>query len=160
RVKTLNPAVTTILGGANCEGEMAEGILSTGARVDYVFSGESEKTFPDFLEALSRGQKPASRIINGKPCKDMDSVPLMSSREYFDQRALFLPRSAPGALTHLSYETSRGCWWGQKQHCTFCGLNGEGMTYRRKSAERVITELRSLLSESPTRSVVMTDNIM
>src|SRR5262249_41725 len=46
------------------------------------------------------------------------------------------------------------------QHCTFCGLNGEGMSYRRKSNERVIAELENLLRESPTRSVVMTDNIM
>jgi ribosomal peptide maturation radical SAM protein 1 len=160
RLKALDPAVVTILGGANCEGEMAEGILSTGARVDYVFSGESEKTFPDFLETLSRGGKAENRIILGKPCMDMDAVPFMSSREYFDQRKLYLPRSAPGSVTHLSYETSRGCWWGQKQHCTFCGLNGEGMTYRKKSTGRVIAELGRLIEESPTRKVVMTDNIM
>ena len=23
----------------------------------------------------------------------------------------------------LLYETARGCWWGAKSHCTFCGLN-------------------------------------
>lgn len=30
----------------------------------------------------------------------------------------------------INFETSRGCWWGQKSHCTFCGLNGLGMNYR------------------------------
>ena len=31
-------------------------------------------------------------------------------------------------------ETSRGCWWGERSHCTFCGLNGMGMTYRSKNS--------------------------
>jgi len=48
-VKAAAPGTLTILGGANCEGEMAEGILSLGAHIDYVFSGESEQTFPQFL---------------------------------------------------------------------------------------------------------------
>src|SRR5882672_6679682 len=38
--------VTTIIGGANCEGQMAEGIRSIAPFIDYVFSGESEQTFP------------------------------------------------------------------------------------------------------------------
>jgi hypothetical protein len=43
-------------------------------------------------------------------------------------------RIEPGLLI----ETSRGCWCGAVSHCTFCGLNGEGMAYRRKSPQRVI----------------------
>lgn len=30
----------------------------------------------------------------------------------------------------LLFETSRGCWWGEKAHCTFCGLNGASMKFR------------------------------
>ena len=30
----------------------------------------------------------------------------------------------------LLFETSRGCWWGEKAHCTFCGLNGATMNFR------------------------------
>jgi ribosomal peptide maturation radical SAM protein 1 len=160
RIKALDPNIVTILGGANCEGEMAEGLLSTGARIDYIFSGESEKTFPEFLGALFGGALPQEKIIVGQPCSDMDAIPYLSFREFFLQRELFLPNSTSPSATYLSYETSRGCWWGQKQHCTFCGLNGEGMAYRRKSPERVLSELRALLDESPTRKLVMTDNIM
>jgi magnesium-protoporphyrin IX monomethyl ester (oxidative) cyclase len=35
---------------------------------------------------------------------------------------------------HLLFETSRGCWWGQKSHCTFCGLNGGTINYRAMEA--------------------------
>ena len=110
---------------------MAEGLLSLDSKVDYVFSGESEETFPHSVRSVRSGVRPASRIIHGHPCTDMDSLPLLSSKEYFEQRSACLPHSAPSHSTYLTFETSRGCWWGQKHHCTFCGLNGEGMGYRR-----------------------------
>jgi ribosomal peptide maturation radical SAM protein 1 len=160
RIKLLAPNTVTVLGGANCEGEMAEGLAALDLKVDHFFSGESEETFPEFVRAVLSGERPATRIIQGRPCEDMDAIPNTSCGEYFDQRARFLPHSVPVRATYLSYETSRGCWWGQKQHCSFCGLNGEGMAFRRKSPERVIDELRAALRESPTRNISMTDNIM
>ncbi|KAF5407071.1 MAG: hypothetical protein Udaeo2_28550 [Candidatus Udaeobacter sp.] len=35
-------------------GEMADGILSLGSAVDFVFSGESDASFPEFLRAVNR----------------------------------------------------------------------------------------------------------
>jgi len=160
-VKQLRPATLTILGGANCEGEMAQGIVSLGARIDYVFSGESEVTFPEFVSAVLAGAPPSTGIIYGKPCMDLDALPPPDYAEYYDQRKRLLPRSslAP-AETELLFQTSRGCWWGEKQHCTFCGLNGEGMEFRQKSAEQAIQELRVLSRAHPTKKIFMTDNIM
>ena len=159
-VKRNQSEVVTVLGGGNCEGEMAEGLATICPHVDYIFSGESEATFPEFVSSVLAGSRPTSRIVSGRPCIDLDALPTPAYAEYFQQRSSFLPLSASHRWTSISYETSRGCWWGQKQHCTFCGLNGEGMGYRRKSADRVIEELRSIMKESPTRSIIMADNIM
>src|SRR5207237_3798341 len=60
----------------------------------------------------------------------------------------------------LPWETSRGCWWGQKRHCTFCGLNGEGMEFRARSADRTIADLQDLLARYPECNIAMSDNIM
>ena len=49
-IKKHCPDTITIIGGSNCEGEMAEGIASLSDDVDYIFSGESETTFLDFLQ--------------------------------------------------------------------------------------------------------------
>ena len=159
RIKQLNPDIVTVLGGANCEGEMAEGLRTLGTRVDYIFSGESEETFPAFVRDVLAGSPPATPVLYGRPCSNLDALPPLSSKEFFEQRAACIP-AEPLKATYLTYETSRGCWWGAKQHCTFCGLNGEGMAFRRKSPERVIDELRRLLAESPTKNISMTDNIM
>jgi ribosomal peptide maturation radical SAM protein 1 len=152
----------TIIGGANCEGEMAEGIRSLAPFIDYVFSGESEETFPRFVGAVTRGERPSEPIIQGRPCEDMDAVPTVEFDDYFEQRAgVFTPEdSAAVGPSSIVYETSRGCWWGEKQHCTFCGLNGEGMGFRTKSAERVVAEIRTLAGKYHPQTIIMADNIM
>jgi ribosomal peptide maturation radical SAM protein 1 len=38
----------------------------------------------------------------------------------------------------LLFETSRGCWWGEKAHCTFCGLNGQTMAYRSMEPDKAV----------------------
>lgn len=38
----------------------------------------------------------------------------------------------------LLYEASLGCWWGEKHHCTFCGLNGTTMKFRAGGAGALV----------------------
>jgi len=161
RIKTLSKDTITILGGANCEGEMARGIASLRSGIDYIFSGESEVTFPAFVRAILAGLRPEARLLYGEPCRDMDALPTPTYTEFYEQRSRFLPISkVPAGETQIPYETSRGCWWGEKHNCTFCGLNGERMAFRQKSPDRVFEDLRALLETHPTRKVTMTDNIM
>ena len=162
RLKDLAPEKTVLLGGANCEGEMADGILSLGSAVDYVFRGESERTFPEFLRSFRSAAQPSGRIIDGEVHRDLDSIPLTDFSEFFEQREVLLPGSAYVAddVAWLPYEASRGCWWGQKHHCTFCGINGQGMVFRERSAERVVQDLRTLVARHGLKRICMTDNIM
>lgn len=160
-VKRCCPETITILGGANCEGPMADGVASLGAPIDYVFSGQSEETFVDWLQTVKAGVRPPQHVIKGHRPLDMDDLPPPNYQSWFAQRALFLDKAkvAPKEV-FVTYESSRGCWWGEKHHCTFCGLNGLGMRYSEKSADKVIEDLRYLLAQSPTRNVQLTDNIM
>lgn len=164
RIKQLRPDIITIMGGPNCEAEMAEGVTTLSPLIDYIFSGESEETLVAFLQQVAENKLPAERIISGQPCQEMDSLPTPDFSEFYEAVRHYLPELAaqPGQLA-LVYESSRGCWWGQKHHCTFCGLNGMGMGFRQKSPEKVIAELESLLAAHPTSASVwvqMTDNIM
>jgi len=60
----------------------------------------------------------------------------------------------------LLIETSRGCWWGAKHHCTFCGLNGSGMVYRSKSPARALAEIDYLTERHGVRQIEFVDNIL
>lgn len=63
----------------------------------------------------------------------------------------------------LLFETSRGCWWGERAHCTFCGLNGLTMKYRSKSADVAMSQFGSLFRYAgrlPYLRLQCVDNIM
>ena len=87
---------------------------------------------------------------------DMDALPYPDMSDYF----AMLARSAPGVVPTMLMETSRGCWWGAKPHCTFCGLNGQTMTFRSKSAGRALDEIDALTRDNDCQLLSMVDNIM
>jgi ribosomal peptide maturation radical SAM protein 1 len=91
----------------------------------------------------------------------MDALPDPDYDDYFS--AVFRlgsDRVMDDKLPLLLFESSRGCWWGQKHHCTFCGLNNNGMAFRRKSPERVLEEVARLSSRYAILNFEAVDNIM
>ena len=67
---------------------------------------------------------------------DLDALPYPDYTDFFAQfeRSQFGKNWQPSVFV----ETSRGCWWGERMHCTFCGLNGATMAFRSKSAPRAL----------------------
>src|SRR5690606_24641953 len=80
--------------------------------------------------------------------------------DYFDELAQAAPRLDDLRVPHLPFETSRGCWWGEVSHCTFCGLNGETMRFRSKGATRALDELERLVTRHRGHPVAVVDNII
>lgn len=161
RIKSKNPNIITMMGGSNCEREMGEGILSLSDNIDYVFSGKSEETFPSFLKAVFHSNLPKNKIIQSGEPVDVEDIPLMDYTHYYEQMRHFsLDEIIPKDEILLLYETSRGCWWGQKHQCNFCGLNGDDIVFNQKSCDKIIRELKILLDKHPSNTVIMVDSIM
>ncbi len=156
------PHCRLLIGGANCEGPMAEGMAAYLPEVDHVFSGEAELVFADFLTALALdpNHHAGQKIIHCPPNEAVNALPPNDFSDYFQQFDAFLPHSAKRSLLELPYESSRGCWWGQKHHCTFCGLNGQGMGFREKHPDKVFEEIMSLQATGEAKRILMADNIM
>jgi ribosomal peptide maturation radical SAM protein 1 len=158
RVKQADANIITVLGGSLCEGDMAEGILSLKSSIDYVFSGEGETTFPTFARKVLSGHLPGKGIIYGKEVMNLDTISLPNFEEYFKQKEkIYSQQSSSKSSIWVPYETSRGCSW---RRCTFCGLNGERMSYRTKSPGKIIEELKQLVNRHNGCIVNMADNIM
>jgi ribosomal peptide maturation radical SAM protein 1 len=64
-----------------------------------------------------------------------------------------LPQSIP-------FESSRGCWWAENCHCTFCGFNTSHIKYRKKTKEKIINEIIHLKNKYGVKVLMATDNIM
>jgi ribosomal peptide maturation radical SAM protein 1 len=93
-----------------------------------------------------------------EPVVDMDSLPVPDFDDYFAERKRF-GMFKPEDLV-LPLESSRGCWWGAKSHCTFCGLNANGMGYRQKDYERFRAEVQTVVERYRPRYLFMADNIL
>lgn len=169
RVKGLDPSILVALGGANVEGEMGEALFEAYGFLDVVVSGEGEHRFPPLVEAwlddrplpAIEGVRVRPGLLEAGPVRRIDAVdlavlPIPDYDEWFAEFQAAGLELEPRLLV----ETSRGCWWGQRSHCTFCGLNGRGMAFRSKPTERMLEEIRILQRRHPGCSFGVADNIL
>lgn len=162
-IKDVAPHIRIVMGGANVAGRMADGLAQSIPWIDHFFDGEADTAFPEFCEQLIANENSQfPRVIRCGQIRDMNRVAtpdftdfMATLREFRDQDCL--PAELPYYLTS---ESSRGCWWGEKHHCTFCGLNGEGMAHRHKSAEHFLNELKHLKDRWGIATFNLTDNIL
>ena len=174
RLKEIYPGITTVFGGANFEGDMGVEYVRALPWIDYAVLGEGDVAFPELVSRLSDGHDPSgipgvSHRVKGttvradepSQVRDMNTLPVPDYSDYFDALARLGRRSVVGHdAVHLLYESSRGCWWGEKHHCTFCGLNGLGMQFRSKSPDRVVADIRELTDTYKILRIFAVDNIL
>ncbi len=168
RLKAAPDAAVVVFGGANCEGPMGLRLLRSFDCIDFVCSGEADVSFPRLLDALAAGESApvagvlargaAREPVRSAPVLDMDALPYPVFDGYFARLAT--SRLAGLFDAHLVFESSRGCWWGAKHHCTFCGLNGDTMAFRSKSPERAFAEIAHLTQRYGSRKLGCVDNIL
>jgi ribosomal peptide maturation radical SAM protein 1 len=175
RIKEAFPQVQTVFGGSNFEDEMGLELIRSSPWIDYAVLGEGDEAFPELLVALSE-DKPTEgipgvasrgrdgRVKFGGPRKlleSLDQLPIPRYDEYFTRAEAtgLLPPSRRRS-TRIPFETARGCWWGAKHHCTFCGLNANGMQFRSKSPRVAENELAALARAHGTFTFNAVDNIV
>lgn len=173
RIKESHPSICTVFGGANMEGEMGPEYARAFPFIDHIVCGEGDLVFPALLRALSVNGSEIqlagviSRTSGGirsegqaSPVTNLDASPIPNYSAYFE-RAIqlgLLPQYKANWV--IPFESSRGCWWGQKHHCTFCGLNGIGMAYRAKSSNRLLAELTHQTRKHHVSYFEAVDNIL
>jgi ribosomal peptide maturation radical SAM protein 1 len=174
-IKSAYPNTTIVFGGANWEGEMGCELHRHFPFVDYACSGEADKSFPTLVEHILAGKKPedfgasvpgliyrqnSETIFTGSasPVTALDELPIPDYSDYFHD--LNQSTISSTALPMLLLETSRGCWWGAKSHCRFCGLNGGAMVFRSKSPQRVLGEIEHLTELWGIEFIEVVDNII
>jgi len=158
KLKDRRPNMISVMGGANCETPMGEELVKHVPQLDFAFSGPALISFPQLVEHCRDGNLAACHQIKGVFSKQNaamlksgdrigqelpldEAIPLdyRSFIESFDEKFPELKKTKT-----LTFETSRGCWWGERSHCTFCGLNGASMGYRSMSPELAVKQFEAL----------------
>jgi len=135
--KSLSKEAIFVAGGSHATGD-PEGTLCLG--FDFVFAGESERTFPAFLRQFLRGKLPGIKILRGdKNSSIFASCPPHSLAEHF-----FSP-----------VEITRGCPY----YCAFCQTPRIfGHSPQHRSAADVAMHLRQTISYGYRQSAFISPN--
>jgi len=174
-LKRLDPSIFCLFGGANYDGPMGPAYMRAFDCIDAVVVGEADEAFPRILAALRYGGElpelpgvvtrarlgEAERIGRATFVGSLDRLPIPDYDDYFAALERHgIDRKRFGNPMRIPFESARGCWWGEKSHCTFCGLNGLGMGFREKSAPVVADELETLSRRHRTLVFSSVDNIL
>lgn len=175
RIKALSRETRVIFGGANCDGPMGAEMARSFPFLDATVSGEGDLVLPELVKRMMAREPFAdvqgvytpetgdialreNKLRPPATVTDMDSLPMADYSDFFD--GLNQAKIDPPIQAKVLFETSRGCWWGEINHCTFCGLNGQTMTFRSKSPERALQEVLYLARTYPGCQLGAMDNIL
>ena len=155
-IKDSYPHIKIVFGGAGCSGAMAEAMIRSFPFIDYICQGEGDISFPLLVNSLLQKKQVEPGQIPGILCRcenksnlycekvssvsDLDTLPYPDFSEYFS----YLKENGMFDM-HIPLETSRGCWWGEVNRCTFCShcINPD-MVFKSKSPQRVMKEVNYL----------------
>ena len=170
--KEKNPPLI-LVGGANCMGDLGAALIEHIEAYDYAFLGEADEVFADVCARLLRdGEIPPSELPYGvlsrrsprpratvhRVTKEVETLPIPNFDDFFRTFRELFPNEKN---VHFMVEGSRGCWWGRKKPCTFCGLNGPARNYREKTTRRLADEIEELSVRYPEAKIcVFTDSIL
>ena len=177
-LKERHPGIVTLLGGANCTGEMGIANATAFPWLDMVFSGEADDALPSLVDRIMRhgftqavSVPPLGAITQANvrtlgravppPCAVLSDINRAAEPDYDDYFATLSRLSFVDAIVPcIALESSRGCWWGGKSGCIFCGLNGLNMSFRSKDPGRVMAEVERAAARYRTRRIEFVDNIL
>jgi ribosomal peptide maturation radical SAM protein 1 len=173
-LRSLSPSLTIIMGGANCEGDMGRELARRYPFIDLVVSGEADLVIAPLVSGLLRGEhwkaneglRPivdmrvsTDSFLQTRMVASLADQPRPEFDSYFENMSQH-PSVAAKVDIEIPMESSRGCWWGEKHHCTFCGLNGATMAFRSKAPEAVVQDIQAYAAKYPGRKISFVDNIM
>jgi radical SAM superfamily enzyme YgiQ (UPF0313 family) len=138
--------------------------------VDYVIYGEGEETLLELLQAIAKEASPSEGTLRdiqglcfatneGVVCNtprplidDLDALPYPARHLYELER---YPLYAPSGEPMVTLLSSRGCPY----NCSYCFKGIVGRTYRQRSAESVLGEIRHLVEHYGYRHIYFIDDL-
>ena len=169
-VKTYDPKLTTVVGGAHISSDPEGAFLNFGKQiVDYGWVGEAETSFPGFLQKLEKGDKDFSKIpgvawwegdkVKHNPLMYVDDLDALGAPAWDLLKPETYPESQHGAFFKkfpiAPIITTRGCPFS----CTFCSAPMmSGKKLRHHSLEYVLAQINHLYHDRGVREIHIVDD--
>jgi ribosomal peptide maturation radical SAM protein 1 len=138
-LREAHPHLRVVLGGSLLEPPTAAVVAERYPWLSALFSGYAEGSLLDYLDEWPA---PSPCVIYEPPGPlELDTLPVPEYDDYLE--ALTASGLRSQLELRIPVELSRGCWWGERRRCAFCGLR-QSLAYQQKSVERALEELQTL----------------
>lgn len=167
QLREIRPDIQILFGGYALHGTVAKTVASAFPWIDAIVLGDGERAIVEVTTQLLKQEAcksdrslPGTRILNADKVA-MTDVPLPEYDDWFAQTSRLASEHKVRITTKvLPVEASRGCWWGQKSHCIFCGIDDETLRYRFRSSEETLNMLHHLRQQYGDHTFRFSDYIM
>ena len=161
KVRELYPEIKIVIGGFGTADE-ALAMMNNFGYYDYAIWGEGEYPLLHLYEALEFSSYTDVPNLIYRSKNGMSQINQSKKKAYFDLNSNIFPDYSdfftqnPNNINGITlpFEGSRGCHW---RKCRFCYLN-DGYSYRTKSNENKIKELKHQIEKYQIRKFNFADN--
>lgn len=164
-VKKILPDITVVVGGAHPSAEYGN-LIKTHRQIDIAVAGEGEHTMKEIIECLDGGGslkqvKGIAYRVNGEAqvTPQRELIQDLSTLPFADWESLPMHKYWYNYTVKKNYAVilfSRGCPFS----CTFCAKNITGKSFRKRSPEHVIEELKLLYDKFGVRDLLVADSLL
>ncbi|HAH33119.1 MAG TPA: hypothetical protein DCL44_12475 [Elusimicrobia bacterium] len=134
---------------------------------DYLFIGECETTFPEFIRRFAKGERSpevpgvmmrrnGEIVYRGDPpmLEDLDKAP--PPARHLLSNDLYFMGTMKGRKLYSSIQMSRGCPFS----CVFCASDLHGKRFRQRGLENVMNELELVVRKMGTSHIYFVDDTL
>lgn len=156
-IKLKKPEIKIVFGGYAISNPVGANLLKTFPYIDAIVEGDGEviieklanssvgncqlNSIPGVLTRSEIGIKKNMPL----PTIDLNKSSIPNFLDWFLNISSLKENDKVTVKTSvLPVEASRGCWWGEHNHCVFCGIDDETLKFRFKSPENFFLMLETL----------------
>ena len=167
-IHKIDPSVTIAFGGYALKGPIGQNILDSFSFVNYVVTGPGEEYIVELAKNAQRKKDYVAKKESNAPrtTVHINNYPIEKSPmpDFDDYKNQLLELDSKEKIKIdwrvIPYEASRGCWWGAKSHCVFCGIDKEDLVYSYKPEKKVLEEIMSNSEKYSIPTVRFVDYIL
>jgi ribosomal peptide maturation radical SAM protein 1 len=173
RIKEKHSHIAAIFGGSYFNVDNSVEFVRKLPWIDYIVLGDGDRSLPlladriahhklgDGIPGLVLRLQGEVKATSAEMFHDLDNLPDPDYDEYFTTlESVDRDRVLGSRKPKIVFNSTRGCWWGQKHHCKFCGLNDNRMLYRSRKPLVVYEELKRQAARYGTLLFSTSDNIL
>ncbi|WP_199443474.1 RiPP maturation radical SAM C-methyltransferase [Umezawaea beigongshangensis] len=170
-LKARDPGLVIVFGGYALEGPPGMAVAKSFPCVDLVVVGDGERAIVDIAQRVLEGRPLPHDLLASErsgeqrtiraPQVDINRTPTPDYADWYRDTAQLEKEHLVSVRTEvLPVESSRGCWWGQRKHCVFCGIDDDALKYRYRDPESTTAMLDAMREQYGDVTFRFSDYIM